>query len=604
MTPLRASDLQTEGAVRPIFVGVVACLIVLGQALRGSFTSVTDPDTLVRLTRLREDIQTGWLVDGVRDGNLGFGLSLHWSHLLECIMLPFVLLLRPLIGLDHALLTVGSAVGPLTVALLAATLAWAISPLVHSDRRLSLAIGLFTASAPPLAGYGALGVGGHHVLLVAAAALTAGTAFRVARNPGTSRAVLLGLSAALGCWISIESLPYCLLAFIGLALAWLTEPTLDRRLTLARNLALASLTTTLGVSGAILIDPPGSGLLGTEIDRISLPYACLGLVGLLPTLAMIGLSRRPDLASRLALPIAIAAGGAAIWLLSFTGTAALLGTFITPSHDTFRWEMTAELRPVSGLSEFALMCGFGTLGLILGASVLRSKLSPILLTWLVLGGIACIAQGAHHLRFSPYAAAVGVVGMTLFLDWLYRTPAIAPALGRLAGAALMLVAVAAPIIPTVLGSSDDAAAPPKIALTSASSYSNPCLAPAWPLVGGQVGSIVLAHLNDSPDILFRVPGVRIVAAAYHRGVEGLAAYMQTWHAAPNDARTAMARLHIHWVVACPITPPAPDAASSSENLHQLLENGGLPDWLKPASSYTGSRKPMLFEVTDTVPSLP
>jgi hypothetical protein len=82
----------------------------------------------------------------------------------------------------------------------------------------------------------------------------------------------MGAWAGIGIWLSPESMPFTLMAFGGLWLAWTLQPRPD----LVAMIAQVAIGFLLVVAGAFAVDPPYAGYAAVEIDRISLVYLALG----------------------------------------------------------------------------------------------------------------------------------------------------------------------------------------------------------------------------------------------------------------------------------------------------------------------------------------
>ena len=120
------------------------------------------PDSYMRLVRLDDMIAAGRALHGVaRDGS-GAGAVLHWSHLLDLVLLTLALPLRVLMPWHDALHGAALAIGPLGVGLCGVAAAWVLAPLTAPGTRWAAAA--LAGMAPPVIAYGFPGVAQHHVL--------------------------------------------------------------------------------------------------------------------------------------------------------------------------------------------------------------------------------------------------------------------------------------------------------------------------------------------------------------------------------------------------------------------------------------------------------
>src|SRR5262245_42684072 len=139
-------------------------VVVLQQAL-------PSPDSYTRLLRLLGSIEAGQILHHVPRDNSGAIVPLHWTHLLDALILLLALPLLPFMSLAEALRWAGAAVGPATAA--AAGLA-AMQALRAITGRTEGAIvaGVLAVLGTNVFCYAAFGRADHHVLMGTLAILT------------------------------------------------------------------------------------------------------------------------------------------------------------------------------------------------------------------------------------------------------------------------------------------------------------------------------------------------------------------------------------------------------------------------------------------------
>ncbi len=142
--------------------------------------ALVDPDSYMRLVRLRDMVDRGTPLHAVARDASGDGAVMSWSHLLDSLMLLLALPLRPFTTPAVALHGAALALGPLEVGLLGAAAAWALAPL--AERRWRWTAPVLAGLAPPIVTYGMPGVAHHHVLAALVAVMLAGTAGRAAHG--------------------------------------------------------------------------------------------------------------------------------------------------------------------------------------------------------------------------------------------------------------------------------------------------------------------------------------------------------------------------------------------------------------------------------------
>jgi hypothetical protein len=506
-----------------------------------------NPDSYMRLDRIEA---------GLRAGHIGYwiprgGFVLHWSHLLDSLLLAAAAPLEPLLGWHRALFWVGAASGPVSVGLLAVAVAWAGAPLSEPRFRwwATVAVGM----APAIEGYGRLGVIHHHVLLVVVAVMVAGYAFRAAT--GERRCgMAAGAWFAFGLWLSPEIWPFGILALGALGVGWLQGVPGT-----GRALAVAGLTTSVLVGAILLVDPPPGrpGAAGVAFDHVSVVHLGLALAVAGIGAGLEGIDR-PGLAARrlaagrrAALGIAIAAGLIGAWVAIFPrAVAGPAGMSAAPGAGLMLAaisEMQPVVRPALVVT-FLLGGIFGVAGA--GWIAWRRR------SWLAAYGAGCgvivLALGFRYVRFSPYGEALGAAMLPPVLtamgeEVLWRV-------GLLA--VLLLVPRVAPAF----------AASPRMVAGAAGCALEGVAARLAP----DAGKIVLASADLTPELLYRTR-VRVVGGLYVRDVAGFLKLRAAWRAALVSGRPG-ARV-----------PEAVRASGASLVLfcRRASGTGGRePDWLR------------------------
>ncbi|MGQ0446566.1 MAG: hypothetical protein ACT4O2_15965, partial [Beijerinckiaceae bacterium] len=226
-----------------------------------AFGELPDPDSWTRAVLLRDALETGsWQQFLGRDSS-GSGTSLHWTRLVEILALPVVLLLEPSLGRDGAILAVATMFGPVMFGSLTAALWWAVRPFVAWSPAM-LFVPAAAVMAPALLAYGGAGRFGHHLVIPLCTAMAFAHAVRAACSRGgcANSAIHAGLWCGLGTAVSVEMLPFALLAFAGVALAWV----LDGDEAAAGRVEGCAVGYTVIAAAAWLLDPPNGGLFAIE----------------------------------------------------------------------------------------------------------------------------------------------------------------------------------------------------------------------------------------------------------------------------------------------------------------------------------------------------
>ena len=530
------------GAVIGLLSSAIAGLRANPDALQGG---LVNPDSAMRLVRLEAMIQAHAPLSAVaRDGS-GAGTMLHWSHLLDSLLLLLAAPVAAFTGWHQALSIVAPLVGPLSMAALGGALVWAAAPFVGRQWRWLPA--LLASVFGPVLGYGLPGVVHHHVLLAAIAAVVAGWALRIVWFGRDG--VGLGAWAAVGVWLSPESMPLSLMAICLVWCAWLLHP----RAALARSLAETGLAMFAVTTVAWLADPPAAGLWAIEQDRISIVFVTMGAAAALCGVgAFAGLPRWG----------VMALGGvlASAWVAAFP--VVLAGSYgVLPADVAHEFmDDIAEMQPVRSLDmalRVLLPAGIGAA--VLAALAIRRRSALLLYA----AGCAAllVLGGAQHVRFSTYpavlAAALAPVALTALGATRWRTAA----LGLAAAWSLAPYAVA----------TGSAAQPAGKACG---------MHGVGALLAPYRGEVVLGSVNDTPDLLWRT-GVLTVGSLYHRSPGGFMRLRAAWRSEPGQAMPpAVAATGARLVLVCPSAPlPRFTAGSSGPTLAAALKAGDVPPWL-------------------------
>ena len=553
-----------SGSSRVATFGIGAGLAVLASlssspgVLQGA---LVNPDTAMRLLRLKASLAAGAPLHAVMRDSSGHGTVLHWSHLLDALILAVAAPVAAVGGWDAGLRWATVVFGPVTVGLLALAVAWAIGPLARAGPgRLGpvwmagLVLGLTNA----IVSYGLSGVIHHHVLIAATAAMAVGYAIRsVALGDGRAGAYL-GLWIAFGLWLSPEALAFGLMAYGGIWVSWLMQPTAAvGRAIAAAGFALFGVTVLAWVT-----DPPAAGYLAVEPDRISVMF-----VWLTAGAAFAGSFTLLTLWAR---PIALAAGiGTAVaWFVAYPQILRGTSGLMSPEQAAAFFGGILEMSPVNSPAAAILHLGSGSIAIIFLAWAAWRRRSAVIL-YIMLCALVLVALGARHLRFAAYPAtlAAGLLPIAIAMVMRSGLPDRIVARVRIA----MIAAVLA--LPALGGYGLAALASGDRDLAEHNNASC-ALGGATELVNPLGDAIVLTPVNDGPFLLWRTH-IRTVGTLYHRGIEGYMRSDRAWFD-PADPHDAVLAAGATYVLLCPQSGLAAPAGSL---LARLVAND-LPPWLE------------------------
>ena len=247
-----------------------------------------DTDSYMRVLRIMDLYNGGGWYDTVTM-RLGApeGLSLHWTRPVDIlILLPA--LLGHLFGapVDRAVYWVGAGFSTVCHILACFAAAWAAKPLWCSPGHRFAAVILLTNAAA--FGYGMLGRPDHHTLLMLLTALMLGAMIRtglIGFAPSEQRrwAIIGGLYAGFGIWVSPEMMVPIVPVIVTLGLFWLDAPLDKKRMPgEERDWAAAGAAFSLAAAAVILvaipIEHPPARWFTPEYDKVSIPYLVLPLL--------------------------------------------------------------------------------------------------------------------------------------------------------------------------------------------------------------------------------------------------------------------------------------------------------------------------------------
>lgn len=534
-----------------------------------------NPDSYMRVVRLREILSQHALVNIVSRDAAGAGMELYWSHLIDALVLLLAAPLSLFLGMERAVHWVTLAAGPISVGCLAVAIAWAVAPL--TDRRPRWFVSLFLLGSPAVNAYALPGVIHHHIPVAAAVVMTAGWAVR-SPDRGTWAGWGMGISAALAIWLTPESMPFVLAAFAGLGLFWLLHPETVRPGEALRSAGIAFLAAT---AAALLIDPPFGGYLSAVIDRLSIVYLALAAAACAVGCILHRLDRRrlPPLQRGMLGAIA-ACAAIGIWLAAFPSI--LAGTYGVQDEAAARiyFGGNLEMQPIATVDDainLILSAAIATVAAATFAIRRRSLLWAYITLWLGL----MLVLAVLHQRFATYPETAAVAMLPVILtaiDRLERRPALLLTAARLAVFAVFL---ASPLWPTLssLSHPNSAQAHPAPVVEGCDERALARLLAPYP------GEVVLSDLSEAPALLY-FSEVRVAGSLYQRNIDAFMRLRAAWRSpdsamVPAAVRATKATL----ILAC--TRRAGRSALVADlqrpALLDQLSAGTPPSWLMPVA---------------------
>jgi hypothetical protein len=549
----------------PAAIAIATGRGVIDRVLSGG---LVNPDSYMRLVRIEAMLQQHHTLDVVANDGSGAGTSLHWSHLLDSILCllaaPFALVLDE----RAALHLVASLLGPLCMGLIGVAVAWAAAPL--AEKRWLWLAPVSAALAIPVVGYGLPGVAHHHVLLVLVAVMTGGWTVRATLgNPPVHAGIALGAWSGFGIWLSPESMPFVIMAFTGLWLAWIIDGP-----RIAPAVRAAGLTFMVVIGCAFAADPPYDRAASVLIDRLSVVYLTLALITFLLSQATGLIDRRATGHTRLIAGLMLPVAGLALWVSLFP--AVIRGPDgLVPAQQVHAFlDGIAEMQPVTtvtGVVQY-LLTGSVVGALLLWFAVQRRSL---LIGYAALCAMVMVGLGATHIRFAAYPCAAGAVMLPILVSRLSASLSErAPLLDVGARYALIFLFVIAVRVDGMAGLATPARAANEPAPPSCE------LSGLGPMLAPYAGQVVLANIDQTPELLYRTQ-LLTVGSLYFRNVDAFMRLRAAWRSGPSEGVSdAVRQTRASLVLFCHAAKRSPMVEGRPlYTLYDRLDRGEVPAWL-------------------------
>ena len=531
-------------ALLPVLVDLAFSLPRAGRLRDGQ---LINPDSYMRLVRLREILRAGAPVDVVPRDASGAGMVLHWSHLLDSLLCLLAAPLRLVLDSTQALFAAALLSGPLALAGLGMAVAWAAAP--FADRSRLWFAPLVVALSPAVVAYGLVGVVHHHILALVVAAMLAGWSARViAAARGTppagaaaSAGWAIGAWAGAGVWLTPETVPLTAATFGALYIAWLSP---RHSAALAATIRATGLAFLLTVGLALAVDPPYAGYAAPEVDRLSVVFLGLALAAAATGLAIGRIDRtvaRPGMRFLASASFAAIAGG--LWLAVFNG--ALFGprALLDSAALATMHAVISEMRPVTTVGAALQDLLTGSLAALILAALAITRRSAVL-AYAAVCAAALVAIAQQHLRFSCYPATLGAmmlpVALPLLEQRLHAWSERARTIPRMATLLLFLLVPLAANLPSPFA--------PARAVEPARpgcgvSHLARMLAP-------YAGKVVLTDVNVVPELLYRTR-IDTVGSLYLRNAAAFMRLRAAWRSGPTSTvPPAIRAAGIRYVLFC------------------------------------------------------
>lgn len=574
--------------------GLAALILVAGSATAALSQDFAEPDNAMRLVRIRDMLAgQGWFDSVQQRLNPPDGTPMHWAQWIDALLAAPVALLAPLVGQANAEIAVAFA-WPLALLgafmFLLVRVAGEIGEREGLRREAGWAAAVLGALAFPAIEKFAPGSFDHHnvELVLGMLAVFCMMRMRTSRPAAIGAGVALGLAMA----TAAEGVP---LVAAGLGVAgclWLFRPT-------DYAFGLRWLGVGLAAASAIMLPVlvPPSQWMAPVCDAMGAPFAAFGLIGggIAVALSVLPARLGANLVGRTASAAVLGAAGIASLYFLFPQCAG--GGYAALGEDMSKLWMTqiSEARSLLSLagSDVALMfavAGAALAGLVAAGFHMRRHaqwsqgwvplaflaVSIVIMAWQIRG--AAFAT-AFAVPFGAWAVAVAR------RDYRARASAIR---------ALAFAGIAAGSTAAAWASAGDAlqsSLTPRATMANyadRSASSKSCATPeALRTLRAVPKGVMLNQFALGAGVLVWTDH-SVLAAPYHRDVEGTMTVISAMRASSDQARTIAVQSAADYVLVCPATPEtgfyarnAAEGVAPEQTLSAMLGRGDVPAWLEP-----------------------
>lgn len=575
---------------------LAAAILIFGFGAAALTQDFSEPDNAMRLVRVRDLLAgQGWF-DAVQHRlNPPDGVPMHWARWIDAVIAAPVALLTPLVGQQNAEIAAAFA-WPLSLLAVFMMLVVKISGEIGGrdglKREAEWAGAIVAALAFPTIEKFAPGAFDHHnVEIVLGLAAVLGL-MRMERQPRA--AGLAGLALGIAMATAAEAVPMVVAALAVTGVLWLLKPYEFAR-------GLAWLGAGLGGSSILmfLTMVPGSEWGRPVCDAMSTPFLGLAVIGGAVAIVL-GVGAPNSLTSTLGRRLGLSAtlGSASLLAMGVLFPGCLGGGYSAMTDDMNRLWMSqiSETRSLVALTEddpamMMSVAGAALAGLVAAGFYLRHHWRDAS-GWIVFAFLlSAWAVLAWQIRGSAFATAFAIP----FGAWAvakarrdYRSKASTLRLLAFAGVAATSAAAAW----ASAGEALQNGLTPKRTLANyeaRTADSKSCFAPGAfkPLVSAPKG-VMLNQFALGANVLVWTEH-SVLAAPYHRDVEGTMTMINALRSTPEAAREIVAGSAADYVLVCPSLPetgfyahnPADPRTMPEGTLSAQLGKGVYPDWLSP-----------------------
>ncbi|MBP1762946.1 MAG: rane protein required for N-linked glycosylation-like protein [Firmicutes bacterium] len=228
-----------------------------------------DSDCYMRLIRAQQLYNTGsWLDNTIYRSNVPYGETLHWSRLLDILLLAGAYVGSFFVPFSTALFWWGVLISPVLLICSIFALYWAVRALVDQEAAIWSGL-IFFGQIIALFSY-EFGRPDHHSLLLFLFILMIGFILRVLDTDERRYTYVGGLIAAVAIWVSMEMLTFVVLVCSTMLILWIWK---DKQFLKATQDFLLSIS--LGTVVFVLMEHSFRKITVIEYDKVSLVHVVL-----------------------------------------------------------------------------------------------------------------------------------------------------------------------------------------------------------------------------------------------------------------------------------------------------------------------------------------
>jgi hypothetical protein len=525
-----------------------------------------DPDSYMILVRVAQEIQTGHITDVVLRDQSGHGVSIAWTHLMDATIFLASLPFMPFLTLHSAVYACGVVAAELMVGLLAAGIAYAVSPMTNG-RFLGIAPFVIECLAG-IRSYAILGSITHHIAFLAAVAFCLGHAFR-SLDGSLRHAAIAGILGAVAIGITPETGPFVLVCFSVVASSWVQGATASRIIWLAAGNFAATVI-------VLIVDIPAGDLDAPWIDGPSMVFVAFSIILVVEAIVISAVERHlVGWRTRLATLSGLSVLGGIIWVGLYPGLLNGINDGVPAAVAGAFYGSINEMQPIHGMIELSAFLGPGFLVTLvaLAAYVLERDWRYGLFA---IVSIAACNLAVHHVRFTEWSSTIAALALPVILaniwDYLDGRAVERVICVSLAGIGIIIL----PLMPAYAINPQVEKQFLKIE-TASDSCSTDKLSE---LLKPYAGKIVLASPNFTPELLWRTHVVT-TGSLYSRGAWGFIRTAEAWNTPSlgDKEPLSLAQTGAQFVLYCPVRGDNSKPDNAVFNIQNALQYGMPPSWM-------------------------